>query len=141
MTTAGLWCLAGLALTSPASAQSSLDKTVLGVGPVAFPDYGTSTGGGSASSTVTPEQIQQIQQIMESFTLGGERGHLKDPDLLDGDNPGWTNPPTKRPTTPSPTSPPTKRPTTSSPTESPTKRPTTSSPTESPTKRPTTSSP
>lgn len=46
-------------------------------------------GGGAEAATATKEQIEQIKQIMVDFTLADDRGHLKDPDLLDGDNPGW----------------------------------------------------
>ena len=40
-------------------------------------------------ATVATDQIEQIKKIMVDFTLGEEHGHFKDPDYLDGDNPGW----------------------------------------------------
>jgi len=74
----------GGAIRAPrALRQHEHEQTVLGLfdGPTA--GEGGGNGGGTA------EQIGQIQQITKEFALGEERGHLKDPDLLDGDNPGW----------------------------------------------------
>lgn len=100
---AGL-CLVGIALGASVSSahshaadiasRSLQDKTVLGKGPVTFYDQPTSsnptnTGSDAETPAVSTEQIEQIKQIMVDFTLGAERGHLKDPDLLNGDNPGW----------------------------------------------------
>ena len=97
-------CLVGLALGAslsaaypqtkkPAHRSLQEDKTVLGKGPTTFYDQPTTSNptnnDGEAETAVTTEQIEQIKQIMVDFTLGAERGHLKDPDLLNGDNPGW----------------------------------------------------
>ena len=94
----------GLALSASVSSAHShrtkttrralQDKAVLGKGPVTFQDQPTSSNptnneSDAETATVTTEQIEQIKQIMVDFTLGAERGHLKDPDLLNGDNPGW----------------------------------------------------
>ena len=97
-------CLVGLALNAclpsahghaekPAHRSLQEDKAVLGKGPTTFYDQPTTSNptnnDGEAETAVTTEQIEQIKQIMVDFTLGAERGHLKDPDLLNGDNPGW----------------------------------------------------
>ena len=97
-------CLVGLALNAclssahrhsekPAHRSLQEDKAVLGKGPTTFYDQPTSSNptnnDSEAETAVTTEQIEQIKQIMVDFTLGAERGHLKDPDLLNGDNPGW----------------------------------------------------
>ena len=42
-------------------------------------------GGGAEAANATKEHLEQIEEI----TLGQEHGHVKDPDYLDGDNPGW----------------------------------------------------
>ena len=77
-----MW-LVGLALC--ASMSSALPRSE----HLAHRSLKEEDGGGTEATAVTTEQIEQIKQIMVDFTLADDRGHLKDPDLLDGDNPGW----------------------------------------------------
>jgi len=78
-------------------AAAGLRLVGLGLGLAALiPSSSASVSGGITTSSTAGANNRRLQQAAD--VASSLFSHLKDPDLLDGDNPGWTNPPTAQPT-------------------------------------------